>query len=69
MSIFKIDFYWSDGYTKGFIVKRYYGTNSSNTSQMKDESYENTLADKEMSNATIATKLSGLTVKIYIWIR
>ena len=63
MSIFKIDFYWSDGYTKGFIVKRYYGTNSSNTSQMKDESYENTLADKEMSNATIATKLSGLTVK------
>ena len=57
MSIFKIDFYWSDGYTKGFIVKRYYGTNSSNTSQMKDESYENTLADKEIEQCYYCNKI------------
>ncbi|MCM1043185.1 MAG: InlB B-repeat-containing protein [Corallococcus sp.] len=60
--IFKIDFYWSDGYTSGFIVKRYWNTTSS-TSQMKDESYSVTLSDKEMENATIATKISGVTIK------
>ncbi len=63
VKLYKIDFYWQGtGYSKGYTIKRYWGTKSS-TGVIKDESYVNSV-DQDADNATVSLKVSGFTIKM-----